>query len=74
MIKDRILFVLSRYEYNKNLTLPPKDLTFLFILSLLSLLILSYTILKRSLSLIYENNFNNFKDYEIVFESIFSFK
>ena len=74
MIKDRILFVLDRYKYNKNLTLLLEDLTFLFILSLLSLLILSYTILKRFLSLIYENNFNNFEGYKIIFKSIFSSK
>ena len=74
MMKDRILFVFDYYEYNRNLTLPLEDLTFLSILSLLSLLILSYTILKRSLSLIYENNFNNFENYEIVFKSISSFE
>ena len=74
MMKNRILFVLNRYEYNRNLTLPSEDLTFLPILSLLSLLILFYTILKRLLSLTYENNFNNFEDYKIVFKSIFSFK
>ena len=74
MIKNRILFVPDRYKYNKNLILLLVNLTFLFILSLLSLLILSYTILKRPLSLIYENNFNNFEGYEIVFKFIFSFK
>ena len=74
MIKNRILFVLGRYKYNKNLTLSLENLTFLSTLSLLSLLILPYTILKRLLSLIYKNNFNNFKDYEITSESIFSLK
>ena len=71
-MKNRILFVLNRYKYNRNLTLPLEDLTFLFILSLLSLLILFYTILKRLLSLTYKNDFNNFEGYEIAFESIFS--
>ena len=74
MIKNRILFVSDRYKYDKNLTSPPKDLTFLLILSLLSLLILSYTILKRLLSLIYEDDSDNSKGYEIVFEFIFSFE
>ena len=73
-MKDRILFILDRYKYNKNLTLLLENLTFLSILSLLSLLILFYTILKRSLSLIYKNNFNNSKGYEIIFEFIFSFE
>ena len=71
-MKDRILFVFDRYEYDKNLTLPLENLTFLSILSLLSLLILSYTILKRPLSLIYKNDFDNSEGYEIAFESIFS--
>ena len=73
-MKDRILFVSDRYKYDKNLILLLEDLTFLLILSLLSLLMLSYTILKRPLSLIYKNNFDNFEGYKIVFESIFSFK
>ena len=75
MIKDKILFMLDRYKYNKNLILPLKDLTFLLVLSLLSLLILSRTILKRPLlSLIYKNDFDNFEGYDTIFESIFFFK
>ena len=74
MIKNRILFVPDRYEYDKNLTSPLEDLTFLPILSLSSLLILFYTILKRPLSLIYENDFDNFEGYETVFEFISSFE
>ena len=75
MIKNKILFVFDRYEYDKNLTSPSEDLTFLFILSLLSLSILSYIILKRFLlSLTYKNNFDNFKDYKTAFEFIFSFE
>ena len=74
MIKDRILFVFDRYEYNKNLTSPLEDLTFLPILSSLSLLILFYTILKRPLSLIYEDDFDNSEDYKTAFESIFFFE
>ena len=74
MMKDRILFVFGRYEYDGNLTSPLEDLTFLSILSLLSLLMLFYTILKRPLSLIYKNDFDNFKGYETVFKSIFSFE
>ena len=49
MMKDRILFIFNRYEYNRNQTLPLEDITFLLILSLLSLLsilILPRTILK----------------------------
>ena len=74
-MKDKILFVFDYYEYNRNLISPLEDLTFLLILSLLSLLILSRTILKRPLlNLTYENNFDNFEGYKTAFESISSFK
>ena len=67
MLKDKILFVLDRYEHDENQTLLSKDLSFLSISSSSSSLISFLFTLKRPPTSTCED-----EDYEIVFELLFS--
>ena len=64
MIRDKILFLLERCEYNNNIILLAEDLAFLS-----NVIASSYTILKRSLNSILENKINlAIKTTEIAYE------
>ena len=65
-MRNKILFLLERYEYNVNIILSTKNLDFLS-----NVIASSYTILKRSLNSILENKINlAIKTTTIAFEII----
>ena len=66
IMRDKILFLLERCEYNDNIILLAKDLVFLS-----NVIASSYTILKRSLNSILENKINlAIKATEIAYKTI----
>ena len=65
-MRDKILFLLERYEYNDNVILLAKNLVFLS-----NVIASSYTILKRSLNSILENKIDlAIKTTEIAYKTI----